>query len=151
MNEKLRTTRRSGAVVDRAHRRYASSVLRGKSPCRADGDAVAQSSNYVEAAERAELRADQVREVLMSHGVPLIQFVPYRNFGLHVDKLVRNHSGATLRTLVLAAIEYWQAYGLRRDVLFDICLKVFGLDSEQLRSEERRVGKECRSRWSPYH
>ena len=24
-------------------------------------------------------------------------------------------------------------------------------DSGQLRSEERRVGKECRSRWSPYH
>ena len=22
---------------------------------------------------------------------------------------------------------------------------------EALRSEERRVGKECRSRWSPYH
>src|SRR5690348_13953926 len=28
----------------------------------------------------------------------------------------------------------------------------FGLDlSEWMRSEERRVGKECRSRWSPYH
>src|SRR2546429_4508439 len=25
------------------------------------------------------------------------------------------------------------------------------LKSEFLRSEERRVGKECRSRWSPYH
>ena len=25
------------------------------------------------------------------------------------------------------------------------------LSTEQLRSEERRVGKECRSRWSPYH
>src|SRR3712207_9585038 len=24
-------------------------------------------------------------------------------------------------------------------------------DLEQIRSEERRVGKECRSRWSPYH
>ena len=24
-------------------------------------------------------------------------------------------------------------------------------DFEALRSEERRVGKECRSRWSPYH
>ena len=24
-------------------------------------------------------------------------------------------------------------------------------DAKQLRSEERRVGKECRSRWSPYH
>ena len=23
--------------------------------------------------------------------------------------------------------------------------------AERLRSEERRVGKECRSRWSPYH
>src|SRR3989442_15810563 len=25
------------------------------------------------------------------------------------------------------------------------------LDDEEYRSEERRVGKECRSRWSPYH
>ena len=24
-------------------------------------------------------------------------------------------------------------------------------DAESARSEERRVGKECRSRWSPYH
>ena len=24
-------------------------------------------------------------------------------------------------------------------------------DSCRIRSEERRVGKECRSRWSPYH
>ena len=24
-------------------------------------------------------------------------------------------------------------------------------DNDNLRSEERRVGKECRSRWSPYH
>ena len=24
-------------------------------------------------------------------------------------------------------------------------------DGVQVRSEERRVGKECRSRWSPYH
>ena len=27
----------------------------------------------------------------------------------------------------------------------------FGAVKEQSRSEERRVGKECRSRWSPYH
>src|SRR3712207_9276168 len=26
-----------------------------------------------------------------------------------------------------------------------------GVRAEHLRSEERRVGKECRSRWSPYH
>src|SRR2546430_13072152 len=30
--------------------------------------------------------------------------------------------------------------------------KMIGLDgTENKRSEERRVGKECRSRWSPYH
>src|SRR2546427_3805043 len=28
---------------------------------------------------------------------------------------------------------------------------VFSLASRKYRSEERRVGKECRSRWSPYH
>ena len=29
------------------------------------------------------------------------------------------------------------------------CVILFG--SRARRSEERRVGKECRSRWSPYH
>ena len=29
--------------------------------------------------------------------------------------------------------------------------KVSGKSREGARSEERRVGKECRSRWSPYH
>src|ERR1035437_8900805 len=30
-------------------------------------------------------------------------------------------------------------------------VQVDGLQALQVRSEERRVGKECRSRWSPYH
>ena len=30
-------------------------------------------------------------------------------------------------------------------------LKFLGLTTDTTRSEERRVGKECRSRWSPYH
>src|SRR2546425_12448566 len=29
--------------------------------------------------------------------------------------------------------------------------EVAGYPPEEKRSEERRVGKECRSRWSPYH
>ena len=28
---------------------------------------------------------------------------------------------------------------------------MFGFLNSAMRSEERRVGKECRSRWSPYH
>ena len=30
----------------------------------------------------------------------------------------------------------------------DVAIKVL---PDEFRSEERRVGKECRSRWSPYH
>ena len=33
---------------------------------------------------------------------------------------------------------------------YAIC-KAVGFGNNSLRSEERRVGKECRSRWSPYH
>src|ERR1044072_2802624 len=39
------------------------------------------------------------------------------------------------------------------DLLFHICAAsmIFLIVGEILRSEERRVGKECRSRWSPHH
>ena len=41
--------------------------------------------------------------------------------------------------------------------LGDVAINTFSLSdsirliTEAYRSEERRVGKECRSRWSPYH
>ena len=35
--------------------------------------------------------------------------------------------------------------GSDRIYIFEDC------DEKHVRSEERRVGKECRSRWSPYH
>ena len=36
---------------------------------------------------------------------------------------------------------------LKRKQSMDVFCDIY----EKLRSEERRVGKECRSRWSPYH
>ena len=30
-------------------------------------------------------------------------------------------------------------------------IRAFAAVTTEMRSEERRVGKECRSRWSPYH
>ena len=46
-------------------------------------------------------------------------------------------------------IRYEEPYFVTRD---DITEKTFeDRERELLRSEERRVGKECRSRWSPYH
>src|SRR3712207_5095371 len=38
-----------------------------------------------------------------------------------------------------------------REQLREKPANIIGLGSDQWRSEERRVGKECRSRWSPYH
>ena len=35
--------------------------------------------------------------------------------------------------------------------VFFIPFALFSKQSFRIRSEERRVGKECRSRWSPYH
>ena len=40
------------------------------------------------------------------------------------------------------------------DFDIDICYNRYVIDAKSflgVRSEERRVGKECRSRWSPYH
>ena len=42
--------------------------------------------------------------------------------------------------------EYKKWKSIDKDIETDICIIGGGL-----RSEERRVGKECRSRWSPYH
>jgi len=122
------TDKRRVIAVDCAVRRYAGSVRQGSVPCRADGNAESQAANYREAAERAELRAEQVRKVIMAAGVPLIQFMLYRNFGLHVDKLCRDYSGESLRLRTNDAVQRRQAYGCKPEVLATICLKVFALD-----------------------
>ena len=36
-------------------------------------------------------------------------------------------------------------------IVKSIALRREELEVDEIRSEERRVGKECRSRWSPYH
>ena len=40
---------------------------------------------------------------------------------------------------------------LTGDVYKALPMGPFPATMEKIRSEERRVGKECRSRWSPYH
>src|SRR5258707_750841 len=50
--------------------------------------------------------------------------------------------------------DLWFKYGIGPNTMmaFAICFFPIVLTTARgLRSEERRVGKECRSRWSPYH
>src|SRR5256885_13211218 len=53
--------------------------------------------------------------------------------------------GLVDRMLKLAELEGRRALGSRVPVALAAIVRTI------LRSEERRVGKECRSRWSPYH
>ncbi len=69
-----------------------------------------------------------MKKVLCDLGVPTIQFVTYRGFSLHVDKLCRDYSEEALRLRVLYAIQRWARYGCKLDVLTAICLNVFALD-----------------------
>ena len=54
------------------------------------------------------------------------------------EKLQITHKGIPIRITADLSIETLQARREWQDIL-------------KVRSEERRVGKECRSRWSPYH
>ena len=50
--------------------------------------------------------------------------------------------------------EYWKLEKLQVSCgtgMPTATVKLTGPDGQTQRSEERRVGKECRSRWSPYH
>src|SRR2546427_8387535 len=61
----------------------------------------------------------------------------------------RLHHG-TLNAMFLPAVVRFnaEAESVRAEQRLQRMAHAMGLDS---RSEERRVGKECRSRWSPYH
>ena len=66
-----------------------------------------------------------------------MEVVPMINRPLYVDKIMAYTDTPFVKVLT----------GVHR------CGKstILKMIMEKLRSEERRVGKECRSRWSPYH
>ena len=62
-----------------------------------------------------------------------------------LDFILRNHTALLLKTWEHLCIS---AAALAAGAAATVPLKMLLTRS---RSEERRVGKECRSRWSPYH
>ena len=72
---------------------------------------------------------------------------------LHVEsgnnskpEFIMGHSFQAISLLVHAGLNRMTAVPLASRIHEGIVTK-----SSWVRSEERRVGKECRSRWSPYH
>src|SRR3712207_6980031 len=68
---------------------------------------------------------------------------------LESQNVLRSSTGPTGGTFVNAIDGAGVAEYLKDSI--SLLLDVDELALEELRSEERRVGKECRSRWSPYH
>ena len=76
-----------------------------------------------------------------------------------IDKLRHAATAALLnRRDVIIVASVSAIYGLgspeaykKRSIPIDVATGFDRNELIQLRSEERRVGKECRSRWSPYH
>src|SRR3989441_2385503 len=67
-----------------------------------------------------------------------------------------NFSGAEVEQAVISALydAFYAKIELNNDLVLEALRQTVPLAKtmdEQIRSEERRVGKECRSRWSPYH
>ena len=69
--------------------------------------------------------------------------------------------GRTREAALAGALAAVTKYGSRKATMGDIAMLAgiakatlynhFRTRDDVYRSEERRVGKECRSRWSPYH
>ena len=105
------------------------------------------------------------------HGAP--KFVlhdgpPYANGQLHmghaVNKILKDMivKARQLKGMDALYVPGWDCHGLPIENQIEknygrglprdeVQAKSRAYATEQIRSEERRVGKECRSRWSPYH
>src|SRR3989442_3152416 len=112
-----------------------------------------------------DLRRDGALESVGGPGA-LALLVEHASIAAHLTayaSIVRDM--AVLRELIQTSTQIIsQAFEAKEDVqtlVDDAERKIFGLAERRLegsalpvgkiRSEERRVGKECRSRWSPYH
>ena len=75
-------------------------------------------------------------------------------FDLHCHSEFSIDSKETMKTAVQSAIEKnikTICFTDHIDLFPPNTLHEYSFIKSLLRSEERRVGKECRSRWSPYH
>ena len=89
---------------------------------------------------RRERRIRKLAEKIEEH---LSGIAPMLDVALEEDNLAR---------LQNALSDTQQSLARQRELYTQECARTSNLTADiSHRSEERRVGKECRSRWSPYH
>ena len=78
----------------------------------------------------------------------------YKSSSIFDMQFITSSISTTLVLLLLGLVVFFvlTAHNLsvyvRENISFSVLISD---DMKEARSEERRVGKECRSRWSPYH
>src|SRR2546426_3334703 len=74
-------------------------------------------------------------------------------FFFQAEDGIRDYKVTGVQTCALPIFEAGNAWATRSGARLDnlIYSGTVGAGVDTFRSEERRVGKECRSRWSPYH
>src|SRR2546427_9220321 len=94
------------------------------------------------------------RSFLLTHRIPLTPKIR-RSHQVHYYLELLRPLGIPVHpeppTLLTTAEEDAEAIEHLRAFEVDVKKVLIGLNPGSVRSEERRVGKECRSRWSPYH
>ena len=95
--------------------------------------------------ETLNLYAEAITKMPENPGIPPLfrdifknAYLPYRD-------------PETLKMFLKVIGEFEYDHSERLGDAFEYLLSVLGSQGDAGRSEERRVGKECRSRWSPYH
>src|SRR5256886_14931491 len=69
---------------------------------------------------------------------------------LPLPPLAQHAACVRLGALIIESVTHLVSDDAADAAVVDRRIRV-GIEEGRLRSEERRVGKECRSRWSPYH
>ena len=102
--------------------------------------------------------ANQFRHFLLKDGYQMLQLSVYSRIVKGRDALQKHHNRLCANLPQEGSIRCLEVtekqFAAMKLLLGELKTQEKKVNSDQLlvlRSEERRVGKECRSRWSPYH
>ena len=109
------------------------------------------SPDYVAKMSQSSHRAERFTRMLYEIHTPLADQITHKLDMTGVDKLMDIGGGSGVISLALLR-KYRELHATVFDIE-NVCFagKKIAEELDFSRSEERRVGKECRSRWSPYH